>query len=111
MSTTLELNSPPSKVPADTLVDRTPQALRFPRAIAGFVALIGALFWTYSYQRLHHTDLSRHLPYGRIICETGGIPATEPLMPLAQGVPLIDTAWLAQVVGYRVMEQWGPAGV
>jgi hypothetical protein len=111
MSTTLEVQQPQSEVPAGTLVDRTPQALRFSRVIPAFVALIGGLFWSYSYQRLHHTDLWGHLAYGRLICETAALPATEPLLPLAEGVPLVDTAWLAQVLGYQVMAQWGPAGV
>jgi len=111
MSTTLEVQSPDSQAPGGVLVDRTPFCLRLPRVIPAFVALIGGLFWSYSYQRLHHTDLWGHLAYGRIICETSSLPATEPLMPLAEGVPLVDTAWLAQVLGYRVMAQWGPAGV
>ena len=93
------------------LEDHVPRALRFPRVLAGFVALIGAVFWCYSFQRLHHTDLWGHLAYGRLLCATRTLPATEPLMPLARGMPLVDTAWLAQVVGYRALAHWGPPGV
>src|SRR5579872_3865066 len=109
MSTTLDVPQPPEKVePTDrrtvppatafgTLEDHVPRALRFPRVLAGFVALVGAVFWIYSYQRLHHTDLWGHLAYGRLLCATRALPATEPLMPLSQGMPFVDTAWLAQV--------------
>ena len=51
-----------------TLEDHVPMALRFPRVLAGFVALIGAVYWCYSFQRLHHTDLWGHLAYGRLLC-------------------------------------------
>jgi hypothetical protein len=93
------------------LEDRVPVALRLPRVLAGFVALVGAVFWSYSFQRLHHTDLWGHLAYGRLMSATHALPATEPLMPLAQGMPFVDTAWLAQVLGYRALAYWGPPGV
>jgi hypothetical protein len=32
-------------------------------------------------------------------------------MPLAEGVPLVDTAWLTQVVGYLAISRWGPTAV
>lgn len=119
MSTTLDTKPPDEKVgqaPAATpktatLEDHVPLALRFPRVLAGFVALIGAVYWCYSFQRLHHTDLWGHLAYGKLISATHSLPATEPLMPLAEGMPLVDTAWLAQVLGYRVLAHWGPPGV
>jgi len=75
------------------------------------VAVVGAIFWLYSRQPLYHTDLWGHLAYGRLIWQTGAIPATEPFMPLAHGVPLVDTAWLAQVAGFLAISQWGTAAI
>ncbi len=31
-------------------------------------------------------------------------------MPLAQGVPFIDTAWLSQLAGYGMINRFGVAG-
>src|SRR5580704_13903703 len=98
MSTTLDPQplvekngqAPVSTPTPATLEDHVPVALRLPRVLAGFVALIGALYWCYSYQRLHHTDLWGHLAYGRLVCATRALPATEPLMPLSEGMPLVD---------------------
>ena len=61
--------------------------------------------------RLYHTDLWGHLAYGRLIWQTGAIPETEPFMPLAHGVPLVDTAWLAQIAGYLAISQGGPPAI
>ena len=88
-----------------------PVALRSTRVLTGFVALIGAVYWCYCFQRLHHTDLWGHLAYGRLVSTAHILPATEPLMPLAEGMPLVDTAWLSQLLGYRVLAQWGLSGV
>ncbi len=111
MSTTLDPQSSTTPPAAVTLEDHVPLALRFPRVLAGFVALIGAVYWCYSLQRLHHTDLWGHLAYGRLVSTTHVLPATEPLMPLAEGMPLVDTAWLSQVLAYRALAHWGPPGV
>lgn len=80
-------------------------------ALALLAVLFGAALWFYSRQPLHHTDLWGHLAYGRLIWQTGRIPRTEPFMPLARGIPLIDTAWLSQVAGYLVTSRFGPAGI
>lgn len=72
--------------------------------------LVG-LFVFLSGRPLWHTDIWGHLAYGRVIWMTGGLPSTEPLMPLARGVELVDTAWLSQVVGFLVAERFGFAGL
>src|SRR5580704_6471828 len=84
---TVEGRTPAAPSTLATLEDHVPVALRFPRVLAGFVALIGAVFWCYCFQRLHHTDLWGHLAYGRLVSTTHALPATEPLMPLAEGMP------------------------
>jgi len=60
---------------------------------------------------LHYTDLWGHLAYGRWICTHHALPATEPFLPLAQGVSIIDTAWLCQVLGYQLEFWCGPGGM
>lgn len=107
MSSTLQKPEPATLPQPAVLVDRLPEAVRLPRVAIGFVVLLGIVFWTWSFQPLHHTDLWGHLAYGKLIWETHGLPATEPLMPLAEGVPLIDTAWLSQLIGYGAQERWG----
>lgn len=82
-----------------------------PRVLAGFVAVVGVVFWLYCRQPLYHTDLWGHLAYGRLIWQTGAVPATEPFMPLAREVPFVDTAWLAQVAGFLAISQWGPPAI
>lgn len=49
-------------------------------------------------QRLWHTDLWDHINYGRFILETRSLPTEEPLLPLAAGMPLVNTAWGSQVL-------------
>lgn len=109
MSSTLhEPEVAPTSSPSPAvLVDRTPDAVKLPWIAIAFVFLLGMIFWLESFQPLHHTDLWGHLAYGKLIGETHALPATEPFMPLAAGVPLVDTAWLSQLTAYRALAQWG----
>src|SRR5690606_34337660 len=71
-----------------------------------------ALGWALTSQRpLWHSDLWGHLAYGREIVESGEIPETAPLMPLARGVEFIDSAWLTQVVGYLAIREAGTTAI
>jgi hypothetical protein len=79
-----------------------------PRAVAILAVVVATIFWLYSRQPLYHTDLWGHLAYGRLIWESGALPTTEPFMPLARDIPLIDTAWLTQVGGYVAYSLGGP---
>jgi hypothetical protein len=59
------------------------------------------VFFVYlSHRPLWHTDLWGHLGYGRLLVARGAIPATEPLMPLSQGVAFVDFSWLSEVLAY-----------
>ncbi len=69
-----------------------------------FVGL-AALFVYLRHRPLWHTDLWGHLAYGRLIVAQRTIPATEPLLPLCQGVPFVDFSWLSEVIGYAA-ESW-----
>ena len=78
----------------NALEDRVPRWLQAPRVLALWTAVIGLVYLALSYQPLWHTDLWGHLGYGRWIWEHGRLPETEPLMPLAEGMAFIDSAWL-----------------
>ena len=85
---------------ASELRDRTPHWLRAPRILFGFTAVLGGIYCFLNFRPLWHTDVWGHLSYGRLIWETGGLPATEPFMPLSSDIPFVDTAWLSQLIGY-----------
>lgn len=107
MSTALQNSEPETSPALPPLTDRLPDSVKLPRVTAGFVVLLGVIFWVLSFQPLYHTDLWGHLAYGKLIWETGTLPATEPFMPLAQGVSVVDTAWLSQIIGYAAQLRWG----
>jgi len=93
------------------LEDKMPDSLRWPRVLVSFAVLLGLIFVLANYVPLVHTDLWGHLAYGREIVAERAIPTTEPLMPLAKGVPYVDTAWGSKVGGYLMYEQFGIAGL
>ncbi|MCA9081854.1 MAG: hypothetical protein KDA58_14940, partial [Planctomycetaceae bacterium] len=95
---------------ASVLQDRMPPALRLSRGVAILIAVQGLLFTILSYLPIWHTDVWGHLAYGRWITRHG-MPQTEPLLPLCQGVPMVDTAWLSQVGGYYLFQNFGTAGL
>ena len=93
------------------LEDRIPKHLQSSRRLAGCLFGFCLIFGWFVLKPLWHTDLWGHLSYGRYLVSAGSLPATEPLMSLAKGVPFVDTAWLSQVVGYLTYQQWGIAGL
>lgn len=86
----------------DSLQDRTPEWLRTEGSFAFFGLVVAALFFWLSYWPIFHTDVWGHLAYGRLISQQRALPRTEPLMPLSEGVPFVDSAWLSQLVGYQL---------
>lgn len=116
MSTVMTPPQPPRAEPtpqfvsladASLLEDKVPERLKGSAATAGLVLALGLLFVVLSARPLWHTDLWGHLAYGRWIAAAKAVPAVEPLMPLAKGVPFIDTAWLSQVIGFEAMNRLG----
>jgi hypothetical protein len=75
------------------------------------VAALAIVFVYHVFLPLWHTDLWGHLSYGRFIHRTGSLPATEPLMPLSEGVAFVGTAWLSQVLGFVTMNSFGAVGI
>ena len=92
------------------LQDRITPEYQLTRRAVVLVALLGLLFTICSYQPLWHSDLWGHLSYGRWIWAAKAVPQVEPLMPLAQGVPFVDTAWLSQLIGFQLVDYFGVAG-
>ncbi len=62
--------------------------------IAGFCLL----FLYHNYLPLFHSDLWGHVSYGEWILQQRQLPTEDPFTPLAEGVPVVATAWLGQVV-------------
>lgn len=93
------------------LEQRLPAEWQWSRRTAGIALLLAAVYLWFSVKPLWHTDVWGHLTYGRWLVTEGRLPATEPLLPLARGMPFVDTAWLAQVLGYLTYLGLGLAGV
>lgn len=96
---------------ASALEDRLPEWFRTSKALPLLILPLGLIFLVIGSLPLWHTDLWGHLAYGRLIWHDRAIPATEPFMPLARGVELIDTAWLSQVIGYLTLRRFGLPGI
>jgi len=122
MATTLsDLDSnetdPEPELPPDVLAhssmlqDRCPEWLKTQKSLAVLTAAVGFTFLVLSYFSLWHTDLWGHLSYGRWIWEQGALPATEPLMTLANGMPMINFSWLSQLIGWGMYSIAGNEGL
>lgn len=72
------------------------------------VAAFGVLFIVLSYVPLRATDLWGHVAYGQWILNHRQLPTEDPAMPLARGMQVVDTAWLAQVALAAVDRYLGP---
>lgn len=57
---------------------------------------------------LFHSDVWGHVLYGQWIIDHCRLPTEDPFLPLATGVPVVDTAWLSQVI-LGMAERWGGA--
>ena len=93
------------------LEDRVPEWAQLSRRAVIWTVILGILWVVLSYHQLWHTDIWGHLSYGRLIVQQKQIPATEPFMPLSQGVPMVDTAWLAQISAFLVYSLGGVASL
>lgn len=94
---------------ADQLQPKLDHRLAFgwPQAIACFWF---ALFFMYlNYIPLFHSDVWGHVLYGQWIIENGALPAEDPFLPIAEGMPVVDNAWLGQVLLGGAERLAGPA--
>lgn len=62
------------------------------------IAGLCLLFLYHNYLPLFHSDLWGHVSYGEWILQYRQLPAEDPFTPLAEGVPVVATAWLSQVI-------------
>ncbi|MEZ6061309.1 MAG: hypothetical protein R3C19_13275 [Planctomycetaceae bacterium] len=96
---------------ASVLEDKTPAWLRTPAVSAVYVVILGTLLLVFANRPLWHTDLWDHVNYGERILRARSLPSTEPLLPLASGMPMVNTAWLAQLGMAVLFERLGIAGI
>ena len=76
------------------LRDRCAIELRHLFIAAGFAAC----FVYFNYIPLYHSDIWGHVSYGNWMLDHHELPAEDPYVPLAEGVPVVATAWLSQVI-------------
>ncbi len=72
---------------------------------------LGMAFVYFDNLRIFHTDIWGHVSYGEWILEHGRLPTEEPLLDLAEGMPLYASAWLSQVVFAKVHQLGGAAWI
>lgn len=106
-----EYEHDPSIPDVSLLEDKMPDWFRTPKHACGFTLLVGVVYWFFAMLPIWHTDVWGHLSYGRHIWEAKSLPATEPLMPLSQGIPFVDTAWLSQLIGFGAHQLAGRAAI
>lgn len=80
----------------------------WPRSAVFVTLFFGVCFWYWNWLPLYPTDLWGHVLYGQWILEHRSLPAEDPFVPLAQGIPIVDTAWLSQVLFATAERIGGP---
>jgi hypothetical protein len=88
----------------------SPRTALQPRHLA-VVSAFGLFFLYLSYLPLWPTDLWSHVIYGQQILKTRHLPTVDPTMPLAQGMAVVDTEWLSQVIFASIDRIAGPEGL
>lgn len=73
------------------------------------VAALGFLFLLINYLPLRPTDLWCHVAWGDWIITHRSLPTEDPTYALAQGMRVVDTAWLSQVILAALNRAAGPA--
>lgn len=71
----------------------------------GVVAAWGLFFMLLNHFPLRGTDLWGHVAYGNWILAHRQLPSEDPLNPLAEGMRVVDSAWLSQVI-FASVERW-----
>ena len=116
MSATLDhpsQNEPVDELPdASVLHDKTPEWIRTPAVSAVFTGVLGLILITlFANRPLWHTDLWDHINYGQNFISQQSLPASEPLLPLAEGMPMVHTSWLSQIGLAALFQSGGPAAL
>jgi hypothetical protein len=82
----------------------------FPNLSFGGLLAIAALcgvFLLTSFNRLNHTDLWCHLNFGRWMALHHALPTTDPIAAAPSTLPVLQSAWLSQVIGYEMQTRFG----
>ena len=78
--------------------DNTPAWVRMSANSVLFVLTLGVLMIAvFASRPLWPTDLWDHVNYGDWMLSHGQVPYSEPLLPLAEGIPIVTSAWLSQI--------------
>ena len=75
------------------------------------VVLWSAFFVVLTYIPLHGSDVWGHVALGNWVIQHRALPGEDPFLPLAEGMPLVDSRWLAQVLLAIVDRAAGPEGL
>lgn len=70
-------------------------------------ALLGGLFMAANYVGLRPTDLWCHVAYGEWMLQHRALPAEDPFLAFAEGMPVIDAPWLTQIILAKVYSNAG----
>ena len=101
MSSTLETERPVALEDAPIELKPTPLVgARWALSLKHLLITIwfGVFFMHFNYLPLYHSDLWGHVSYGHWILERQSLPTGDPFVALAEGVSIVDTAWLGQIV-------------
>ena len=74
-------------------------------------AWFSVFFMYLSYLPLFHSDIWCHVLYGQWILEHGALPTSDPYMPLASGMQVVDNAWASQLFFAWIHRISGPQGI
>ena len=98
--------------PAQISEARSPSWTSMSRNSVPFVLTLGVLMSAvFANRPLWPTDLWDHVNYGDWMLSHGWFPATEPLLVLAEGVPVVGSAWLSQLGLAAVFASQGYVGL
>jgi hypothetical protein len=62
------------------------------------VAVFAAFYVYLSYIPLFYTDIWGHVAYGKWMLEHRTLPTDDPFLPLSQGMRVVDSSWLSQLL-------------
>ncbi len=84
-------------------------ALQWPHCVVCLWFVTAFLF--VSHAPLFHSEVWRHAVAGRAILQTGTIPDGPLQVPLADGMPFLNSGWLSQWIMGQTIATWGVGGL
>lgn len=110
MSASLD-NGPSSTSNEPVITPQLPPQYALGLRHVGITAFWVVVFLFFSYLPLRSTDLWGHTTWGHWILQNHRLPTEDPFFPLAQGMAVVDSAWLSQVTFAAFDQQFGPQGL